>query len=478
MKFDIRIIKYLGGVVGLFLVLSLKAQNISITFGPEQVPFNQAVTITITVENDRLREYGAFPEIPGLIKRGTSSSSSTNIINGQVSSTQSITQNYFAEREGVIAIPPFTMVVNGEKISSSGKRITILAPSQQRQTNDPFEDIFSSGDRTKEFIDIKDEAFLALTVDKKDVFLGEGYTTTLAFYVPQDNRAPLEFYDLGKQLVDIRKKISPANSWEENFSIENINRETVVLNNKVFSKYKIFQSTNYPLTLDPISIPSVSLKMIKYKVAKNPSFFGRNRHPDFKTFYSKAKKVVVKPLPPHPLKDQVAVGNYRLRERINSQQLETGKSFNYRFSIRGEGNISAINDPTIKEDQNFDFYSPNVKQDILRSQDRVTGEKTFSYFGIPNEPGIFKLENYFQWIYFNTQRENYDTLRSSQIVTVTGESKRNEYILSTDVGVFYDIIEIEDNQLTDRSREQFIKVLANILILMMLILTAVFIFKK
>ena len=64
------------------------------------------------------------------------------------------------------------------------------------------------------------------------------------------------------------------------------------------------------------------------------------------------------------------------------------------------------------------------------------------------------------------------------VVRVTGESKRNEYILSTDLGSFYDVIEVEDNELIDRRKEELIKLMANILILAMLIFTAVFIFKK
>ena len=65
--------------------------------------------------------------------------------------------------------------------------------------------------------------------------------------------------------------------------------------------------------------------MIKYKVAKNPSFFGQNRKEDFKKFYTKAKRVKVKELPPHPLKNSVAVGDYKLDERIRTKDLETGK---------------------------------------------------------------------------------------------------------------------------------------------------------
>ena len=122
------------------------------------------------------------------------------------------------------------------------------------------------------------------------------------------NRAPLQFYELGKQLSGILKDVRPGNCWEENFNIENINDETVIINNKRYSQYKLYQGTFYPLNTEAIKFPSVGLKMIKYKVAKNPSFFGQNRKEDFKTFNSKPRTVRVRELPLHPLKDVVAVG--------------------------------------------------------------------------------------------------------------------------------------------------------------------------
>ena len=99
---------------------------------------------------------------------------------------------------------------------------------------DPF------GDREPtEFVDIRDDAFLALTTNKNKVYVGEGFTTTLSFYVAEDNRAPLQFYELGKQLSDVLKKVRPENCWEENFNIENINGEPVTINGKRYTQYKV-----------------------------------------------------------------------------------------------------------------------------------------------------------------------------------------------------------------------------------------------
>jgi hypothetical protein len=477
---DLFMMKRLFTFFILLISIHASAQEIRVKLGPDQIAVNQAFTITVTVENDRIKSYDNFPDIAGMTKRGTSSSSSTNIVNGQISSSQSIIQNYIPDQEGMARIPDFEMTINGKRVRVKGKTVKIGPAVKQRNYDpfgDPFGDVFSRRNEPTEYIEVKDNAFFALSLDKTEVYIGEGFNAQLAFYVPQNSRAPLQFHDTGKQLTEILKDIRPANCWEENFNIDNINGEVVQLNNKNYIKYKIYQATYFPLTLEAIEFPKVGLEMIKYKVAKNPTFFGRNRKQDFKTFYTRPKKVIVKDLPPHPLKNEVNVGNYWLSDKINRGELNTGESFNYIFEIKGEGNISAIDNPTVRNDKNFDFFDPNVRQEIRRSNNRVMGSKSFSYFGIPNEPGEFNLGNYFEWIFFNPYDEKYDTLEVDVPLTITGESKRNDYISSNDLGSFYDIIEFKDNDIRNINTDQTIKLFFNLFILLVLISTAYIIFK-
>ena len=474
------------GQFAIFAVLltsfQLQAQDIKITLGPDKFPENQYFTISIVATKGSIKSYDRFPDIPGLRKRGTSSSSSTQIINGRVSSSHSIIMTYTADKQGIIKIPDFTIIVNGQKIKAKGKSVTIGPPAQQRQQDpfnrDPFEDFFGRKSQPKEFVDVKDDAFLALTTDKKEVYIGEGFTATLAFYVAVANRAPLQFYDLGHQLGEILKKVKPQNCWEENFNIEKINGLPIEINGKQYTQYKIYQGEFYPLNTEDIAFPKIALEMIKYKVAKNPSFFGQNRQESYKKFYSRPVTVKVKELPAHPLKDAVAVGHFQLKEDIDKTNLRTGQSFAYTFNIYGEGNVAAINAPNIPPSADIAFYKPNINQSIRRSNNRVTGAKSFSYYGIPNEPGTYKLGDYFQWIFFNTHKNNYDTLRSNVVIHVTGESKKNETIIANDLGSFYDLIEVEDNNLLSKNDSDKIKMLANGFILLILVASAYVIFKK
>lgn len=356
-------------LTGILFATTSYAQSAQITLGPDEIGENQAWTITITIQNDRLKSYDNFPEINGFRKRGTSTQSSTNIINGQITSSQSVIMTYLPTKQGIITIPSFTLKVNDKPINVPGKKVKVGPPVQQQR--DPLRDFFDRPDdffgrNETEFVDIKEDAFLALTTSKDEVYVGEGFNATISFFVAADNRAPLQFYELGKQITDILKKVKPSNCWEENFNIENIEGESVTIGGKDYTQYKIYQATLYPLNTEPVVFPAFDMQMIKYKVAKNPSFFGQNRKEDFKTFRSKPKRVSVKPLPPHPLKDVVAVGDYHLNERMRNVDLETGNSASYEFNIYGEGNISAVEKPIVKRDGNFEFYEPNVQQNINR----------------------------------------------------------------------------------------------------------------
>ena len=183
-------------------------------------------------------------------------------------------------------------------------------------------------------------------------------------------------------------------------------------------------------------------------------------------------------MPPHPLRDVVSVGDYRLDERIRDTDLQTGQSAGYNFNVFGEGNISAIEKPTAKADDRFEFYEPNVRQDITRQNNRVTGTKSFSYFMIPKEPGEYKLGDYFQWVYFNPKVGKYDTLKSQLTVYVTGESKKNEAIQSNDLGNFYDRINVAENTLKTMEDTRWQKWAFNVFVLVMLGASAYLVFKK
>ncbi|EKB50255.1 BatD family protein [Cecembia lonarensis] len=460
---------------------SLMAQEVNIELGPDEIGLNETFSIKVTISNDRIKSYDEFPDILGFQKQGISQSSSMNIINGQVTSTNSVIQYYKPNRRGEFSLEPFSVKINGSSYSSPGKKITVLEPrtSQRPGVFDPFDDLFGSRTREEpEFIEIEDDAFFASSVDKSEVFVGEGFNVSLAFYMSETNQAPFQFYEPGRQLDEILKKMKPSNAWEENFNITNIQPERITLNGKNWIKYKVYEATFFPFSDGEIVIPPIAWEMIKYRVARNPTFFGSNRLEDFKTFYSSAKSVNVKPLPQHPLRNEVSVGVYQLRENISTFEVETGEGFTYNFGISGEGNINSISAPRTRQIQKLNTFDPNVRQQINRGMGKIRGVKEFNYYLTINEPGEVKLADHFEWIYFNPVLAKYDTLKPNAVIRVTGESKVNQAISKQRLGGIYDLIEVENNKLSYQRYKYYFSLFINLLLVGSLVLLAILIIRR
>ncbi|HAZ26229.1 MAG TPA: hypothetical protein DCY95_18030, partial [Algoriphagus sp.] len=112
-------------------------------------------------------------------------------------------------------------------------------------------------------IELDDEAFFSVTVDKEEIYAGEGFSLTLAFYMSENNQAPFNFYKPGEQLDGVLKKIKPSNAWEENYNISNIEPEQITINNKRWVRYKVYEATFFPFSEGKIQIPSIPWEMIK-----------------------------------------------------------------------------------------------------------------------------------------------------------------------------------------------------------------------
>ena len=459
------------------------AQDVQIELGPAEIGLNETFTIKVTLSNEKIKSYDQFPEIPSFQKQGISQSSSMNLINGQMSSSNSIIQYYKPSRKGDFTLPSFELSINGQAYSSNGKKITVgdaaNSSGGRGSATDPFADFFGrSAVEDPEYVEMEDDAFFSVTVDKEEIYQGEGVNISLAFYMSEANQAPFNFHEPGRQLDDILKKIKPSNAWEENFNISNIDPEQVTINGKRWTKFKVYEATFFPFSEGEITIPRIPWEMIKYKIAKNPTFFGANRQEDFKTFYSNPKTIKVKPLPPHPLKNEVSVGQFQVRENITNIEVETGQGFDYNFGISGVGNINAVSAPKRLPVANLNTYDPNVRQQINRGYGRVSGIKEFNYYITINEAGEVDLGKNFEWVYFDPERAVYDTLRPQAKVTVVGESKVNQAISSQRLGGLYDRISSEDNRFLNEKYKYYFTVSINVLLLIAVTLLAVLIIRK
>jgi hypothetical protein len=457
------------------------AQESSIEIGKKTIALDEPFSITLIIRSNLDKNtYSPFPDLPGMRRRDVSVSNSKEESNGKTILVQSITQNYIALSEGILTIPSFTITINGKSIASKGTQLTVGPPANPERAEELaasklYEEILSMKNK---FVDVQENAFLALTTDKDTVFVGEGFTVTLALYVAENNQAEMKSYQEGTQLVEILKSIKPSNCWEEDFGIREFQYNSVTIDKRKYAEYKMYQATFYPFNTDTIHFPEVHFKMIKYQVAQDPHATGPSKKEDFVTFHTFGKTVFVKELPPHPLRNGISVGVFRLQEEISNHKLQTGQSFSYQLRIVGEGNMSTVTLPPTKATTVFDFFSPSTKLITQLANNRVVGEKSFTFTCIAKEPGNYRWKNYFQWVYFNTHLKAYDTLASSIVLQVGGESLKNMAISANDLGPAYNNLFSENSQKQPLFTVEAVRKLANMAILVMLVVTLLLLFIK
>lgn len=455
------------------------AQQARIELGKSPVPINTYYTVSIRLQDQQLKDYSPFPEIEGFKKSNRFSSTKTVIAGGKTTTVLTITQNYAALAEGDFELKPFSMTVNGQVLQSQGMKIRVapmttvspqgpdlLIPQQPEQGEE----------RPQEYVDQDDNAFLTLYTDKKEVYVGEGLNIVLYFYLAEDDQRLLDFHDFGNQITGILRQLKQPNAWEEVFEIDEVTPEQVLVQGKPYLRFRLYEAVLYPLTTEPLHFPKLSLRMIKYKVAANPTLL-EDRLEGYKTFFAREHNIPVKELPPHPLRDVVPVGEYTLRERLSNQSVPVNRSFHYVFELEGEGNLAAIMPPSLPATGTLDFYPPDLQQDITLRAGHVRGVKRFTYSVLGRVPGTYSLTDNFKLIYFNPATATYDTLRSELSINITGAAEAGTMVLARDLGPFYKIIENEDHTLVSIYKEEDIKRYTNMVLLVLLAVSG-FIFLK
>ncbi len=380
----------------------------TIELGQTTFSIERPFTISLIIPNSETRATVAFPDIPGFTKRGTSTSVTPVESGGKAVTNQVVTQNYQAQSVGRFRLAPFDLIINGEPIHSDGATLVVQ----------PSATVSTPGSVTLNTIGVvpAGAAFLSLRASKSSIYMGDGVSLTLSFFVADNYPYELSFQALDKQVQRIVKKIRPVNSWEENVPINDLKPIPVSINKKKFREYRIFQSVFFPLSSQPLHVPAVALQLGRRPVIGPPT-----SQPETILFTSKALTIAVRPLPPHPSGGQVSVGTFRLEEGLERQHVLAGKSVRYTFSIIGKGNVATLPAPTVPTARTeIDVFPPEERHTITHNGDEITGNKAFTYFIVPHQNGTVSLANHFQWVYFDPQTGRYDTLRPHTELYVGG----------------------------------------------------------
>ncbi len=428
--------------------VAAQEQEVKTELSPKTMQLNEGFSVRVMILNSKDYEAEGFPEIKGFRKNSKSIAHNQVVQQGRKVIQHTITQNYTAITNGIFIVPAFDLKINGREVRIEEFTLTVGEKNE------------SSGEFTeKENVNsaLVSRTELILSHSRPSAFVGEGIKITLGFYIPESNTTPWEFLpaeELNTEIEKIAKALKPKECLENRLPITNIEGTEIITDDHKVIFYKLFEAVYYPLSSGVIRFPPVRLPMVRN--------LGENNTP-ITEFKSKAVSVMVNPLPEHPRKDKVAAGKFILEEVVPLKILTTGKSFEYTLKISGEGNFNAVNFDELTNDAHFDFFPPQIMQH--QNGGAQLGEKTFIFKILPKDSGAFDLGNYFHWIYFNTARKSYDTLKSGKIIEVSGE------VLSHPLGSSGDLfegIDVLSTSAPDINYRKIIKNISNAAVILML----------
>ena len=474
MLFKISLQKYFC-LFFLFLpVLKVKAQEARIIVGNTRVPITEYFTISVKLQNEPISEIGDFPEIEGFQKSNRPKSRARITKAGKTTIEETITQNYAALKEGTYVLKPFTIKINGKELESKGASIIIHSEVIKDNPVIPAPPVTPPLAIGKTPEKSKSVSFLSLETNKSQIYVGEGLRVQLFFYLAIAEQGLLDFYQFSDQLPPLIKKIKPSQVWEESTELGEVKSDTLLVKGKTYIRFKLYESIYYPLTTEPLLLPSLSLSMVQRP--KDQTYTLAPTQQEVVPFISRAKTIQVKALPPHPLRETIAVGQFQLQEGINQTVFNLNKSFSYTFDITGSGNLTALQLPDTLALTGLEIFPPQVQQ-FRNKIDGRAGRKTFKYTLLARQPGKYNFSKSFYIPFFNPVSGKYDTLRSALSVQVLGAPKDQKTLKPEEADSFYKLIQTSDNELQDINQMEEIKLYTNLVILL-LICASLFIFLK
>lgn len=320
----------------IFFSLSLLA-NVEVSI-PNSIIKGEALIFSVKVSGNKIK----FPDltsIDGNSVQEISSSSSTNIINGEI--TKQIKKIYTLYPNKSVKFPSLQFEIDSKKFYTNEKEVTLNLPTKTKS------DIFE----------------LTIKSNKNEIFVGEDFVLTLIFK-----------YKKNAQIVDLAFEQPRF----DNFWFKQLNKT---------KKYEegefIVQELNFLLI--PLKEGELEVSPLKIQAqvisAHQSSYSLFSRGADNQTIYSNSLKINSKVLP----SNIDLIGSFNIEALVDKTNIKRGEPVSYKLKIVGIGNIDDLKDIKLDIPNATIYENKPVIKTSLTSENRYAGEYTKSFSIIPSE---------------------------------------------------------------------------------------------
>ena len=396
------------------------AQEVSFTAqAPQAVAVGERFRITYKINTRDVKEFRApdMKSIDILTGPATSTSSSTTIINGQVTNNTSITYTFtaVATQEGDVELDGATIRANGKQVTSNSLTIKVLPADKGSQSqgtqrqggSQSAQGQQSSGSSTGIS---NDDLFMMATVDKTTVYEQEALLLTFKIYVlPSVNLT-----SMGNRMPDLKNfHVQEVElPQQKEFQLEHYNGRNY--RTMVWSQYVLF-----PQHSGELEIPATTFESIVSQPIESTDmfdfFFNAGRYTEVKkNLTTRAIKINVNPLPQGKSSAFYGgVGEFSLSSTISSTDVTANDAVTVRVILSGTGNLKLIKTPELKFPQDFDIYDPKIDNKYTIKGGRQTGNKVYEYLVIPRHAGQYTIPA-LEFQYFDPKSGTYKTTTTQE----------------------------------------------------------------
>jgi len=383
----------------LFFIHSLYAFSFKSELERNQVPLNEQVVLTITLEDDgqnQLKEW-ALPELTDFQIVGKSTAQQVSVINNQTNRVIKINFMLAAHHEGEFKIPAFTYELQGKNYQTEPLKVVVTAAvaKPRRSINQPIMQTFTSLPTFFDETATIDPVYLETKINKRELYAGE--------------KVAINYFFIHKgRFFDGPNFYAPA---APGLRLKNLNQFTGPANRQRISKNgQEFWSDQLSFIVSPFNqgIYEISPARVEYR-----------QSPFEERQILNGEKLVLtaKNLPkPIPINFSGAVGQFDW-QWIDQPKLKIGQgeTQTLRVKISGYGNLDPVKT----------FSKFRDAQESIDLQGRIYAEKTFEWTFTFDQPGSFKTE-YPEFIYFDPVHQKYQTLKNVKSFSVRVSAQKTQ----------------------------------------------------
>lgn len=394
----------------LIAILSIQHSEAGVRFtasAPSTVSVGDQFRLSYTISTENVKDFRA-PSIKGfdvLMGPSRSEQSSTQIINGNVSSSSSITFTYIlmATATGSFYIHGASAEANGSHITSNGVRIKVVTAGHGGGGRSQNVKSSSSGKGVS-----GSDLFVTGSINKTTVYEQEALVLTYRIYTREanlrfDNVVLPDFRGFQSQEVKL-----PTNA---KWTVQNFKGHSYYTT--VYREFVLFPQQTGKLKIGNARFDAVISKVNASADPFDAFFNGGGNIVNYKkVINTPIVNINVLPLPSKPANFSGGVGALNMTSSINSKNVKTNDAITVRIVISGIGNLKLIANPKLQFPDNFDAYDPKEKDNVQLTANGLTGNKVIDYLVVPRDPGTFTIPSA-ALTYFDIRSKSYRTLRTT-----------------------------------------------------------------